>query len=160
MIEQIGKVVATTDGVAWVQTIQQSACASCAASKGCGAAVLEKIPLGKTMQMPVVDRLGVRVGDSVVIGIPDDALLKASFVVYFLPLLLMLALAVAAGRLWPGVEVYSILSGLIGLLAGFALARWISGLDYIARRAQPVMLRKVAEPVAMLAQACGAITNR
>lgn len=144
MIEQTGKVVAVEQGIAWVQTVQKSTCDACSANKGCGTAVLNKLSGGRAMQMPFKDHLGVGVGDAVVVGIPDDALLKASFLVYFMPLILLVLGAVVADNLWPDVELYSVLAGLSGLVFGFFLVKLLSSSSRMATDTQPVLVRRVA----------------
>ncbi len=156
MIEQTGKVVAVEQGIAWVQTVQQSTCSTCSANKGCGTAVLNKLSSGRVMQMPFKDHLGVDVGDSVVVGIPDDALLKASFLVYFMPLLLLVLGAVLADKLWPDNEIYSVLAGLSGLFFGFILVKIMASSSRMAADTQPVLIRRAA--VNMAETSVGTIT--
>lgn len=146
MIEQSGKVVAVEQGIAWVQTIQTSACSSCSARSGCGASVLDKLSGGKVTQLPLTDCLGVSVGETITIGVPDDALLKASFLVYFLPLLSLMLMALVADWIWPDSELHSIGGGIIGLLAGFMLVKRISASTTMALTTQPVMLKKGGAP--------------
>jgi sigma-E factor negative regulatory protein RseC len=144
MIEQTGRVVAVERGVAWVQTVQQSTCNACSANKGCGTAVLNKLSGGRVTQTPCKDHLGVNVGDTVVIGIPDDALLKASFLVYFMPLMLLVLGALVGDHWWPGNELYSILTGLFGLFVGFALVKMIASSSRMEADTQPILVKRIA----------------
>src|SRR5690606_39112889 len=91
MIEERGRVIATNGEEAWIQTLQQSACNTCSAQKACGQKLLNTVTAGRAQQLKVANVLGVRVGDEVVVGIPESALLKASVILYLIPLLGMMA---------------------------------------------------------------------
>lgn len=143
MIEQTGKIVAVEPGVAWVQTLRESACSSCSARKGCGTAVLNKMSSGKSMQTLVVDTLDCQVGDDIVVGVPDDALLKASALVYLLPLVAMVLFALVADAIWATEEIYTIFSSFAGLALGFMGVRKLGQQSSIKDVTEPVMLRKV-----------------
>jgi len=141
MIEQSGKVVALEREYAWVQTLQQSACASCAANKGCGVAVLERMSSGRIRQSLVRNSLETRVGDRVIIGIPEDAMLKASILVYLLPLIMMIVFAVGASMFSDQNELITIVAGFVGLFSGFGLVKILALKGTSARAFEPVMLR-------------------
>jgi sigma-E factor negative regulatory protein RseC len=72
----------------------------------------------------VSDRNDLQIGDQVVIGLGDTALLKASLVLYLMPLVLMFAMAAlfsfAANT---GGDLSSLVGAIIGLSAGLWLAR-------------------------------------
>ncbi|MFO8143014.1 MAG: SoxR reducing system RseC family protein [Marinobacter sp.] len=139
MITETGKVVALTDGKAWVQTIQVSACQSCSARSGCGQRALAKVSGGRANQVQVANTAGAGVGDEVVIGIDEQSLLIASLVVYGVPLLLMVLASIAGHRWFGGTDAAAISGALMGLGLGFGWARrWQSG---NGDRYQPRMLR-------------------
>lgn len=83
--------------------------------------------------------LPVQVGDNVVIGIHEEALLLGSVLVYLLPLLMLLVAAVVVDRLFSQ-ELWSIAAGLVAFLLSWPLVRWRSRL---AREAMPVVMRPV-----------------
>ena len=76
MLEETGVVVAVENDQAWVQTIRKSACASCEAKSGCGQGVLSRMSDGKANQVLVNNTLNLNVGEEVLIGIPEELLIK------------------------------------------------------------------------------------
>lgn len=92
MIEEQGRVVAVERDFVWVETIRQSSCASCSARTGCGQHLSEKYRTGSSFSyIKAISPWVVKEGDMVMVGIPEESLLKASFLVYLFPLLLMMA---------------------------------------------------------------------
>lgn len=124
MITENGKVVAIDGDRAWVQTIRNSACQSCAARHGCGQRALAGATGGRANQVLVANELEARVGDEVTLAIDEAALLRASLLVYAVPLLLMVAGAVL-GHGAGGQDLMAIIGALSGLMGGFTLVRWL-----------------------------------
>ncbi|WP_257266685.1 SoxR reducing system RseC family protein [Endozoicomonas sp. ONNA2] len=92
MIEEQGRVVAVERDFVWVETIRQSSCAICSARNGCGQHLFEKYRFSSSFSyIKAICPLVVKKGDTVVVGIPKASLLKASFMIYLFPLLLMMA---------------------------------------------------------------------
>jgi len=116
------------DGL-WVETIRRSTCGSCSARKGCGHGLLNRLADGRRGYIRVLPGdqsiQGLKVNDQVIIGIPEAVILRGSFIAYVLPILAMLAGAVAAVAWLPGVGELAALPGAAtGLLLGFLLVRW------------------------------------
>lgn len=153
MIEETAQVVATAADGVWVETRRQSACGHCSARKGCGTAVLDKV-MGQKRSRVLVSNphdTVVQVGDEVLIGIDESALVRGSLALYFVPLLsffLFGLLGQVLSRQWllgEG-EGLSILFSLVGLFAGFAWARHYARGD---RRYQPVLLANTTPVVSL-----------
>ena len=87
MIEQIATVVAVKGDSAWVETQRQSACGACSMNKGCGAGLFAKAFGFDSPQLKVTHIQGVEVGDHVVVGIDEQALVRGSFAAYMMPIL-------------------------------------------------------------------------
>lgn len=125
MLQETGIVVADDGQYIWVETVRASACNSCSAKAGCGQAVIgdlfdEKAQMNKNLMRlpsPGVDL----VGQEVTLGIPEDALLKTSILVYGVPLVTLLTGATLAQGLWQN----DLLSGL-GAILGFAVGMLLS----------------------------------
>jgi len=144
MIEETAYVVAADPDGVWVETQRQSACGQCAVRKGCGSAVLSKVLGRKRSRVQVANpnQARVRVGDEVVIGIDESALVRGSMAVYLLPLLSLFLFGVlgqtlARQLMLDNSEGLSIIFSLLGLLLGFAWARRYARGD---QRYQPVIL--------------------
>ncbi|MFN2308769.1 MAG: SoxR reducing system RseC family protein [Gammaproteobacteria bacterium] len=147
MIEETARVIATEAGFVWVETRRQSTCGGCAAKSGCGTAALAKVLGTRRTRVRAIDRQGVQVGDEVVVGIDESALIRGSLAVYAVPLLGLLAGAVLGGvlsaRLLVGGEALTLGLGIAGLLAGLI---WLKGFTVRIRddgRYQPVVLRRL-----------------
>lgn len=146
MIEESARVRGIEGEFAWVEAQRESTCGQCAANKGCGTAVLGKV-LGRRRTFVRARNLrGASVGDEVVIGIREGALVRGSLAVYAVPVAGLLAGAAfgryLAGQLLSGsVELVSVVAGLTGLIAGTAWVRYFA--HHIADDAdyQPVILR-------------------
>lgn len=122
MIEERAQVSSVHDDQVWVETERQSTCGACAANKGCGTAVLGKVFGARQMRVQVRSQIPLQVGDEVVIGIDENALVKGSLAVYVVPLLMMF-LGALCGSWLTGSEHFSVVMGLGGLLIGFAWLR-------------------------------------
>ncbi|AZT83078.1 sigma E positive regulator RseC/MucC [Marinobacter sp. NP-4(2019)] len=140
MITENGRVVAIDGERAWVQTIRNSACQSCAARHGCGQRALAGVTGGRANQVLVANELDARVGDEVTLAIDEAALLRASLLVYAVPLLLMVTGAVL-GHGAGGQDLVAIAGALTGLAGGFMLIRWLQRRS--AHRYEPRLIRIV-----------------
>lgn len=124
MIEERGRVVSVEGNALWVETIRRSACGSCQARAGCGQALLQR--LGGGARQGFIRVLGdgsSRVGDEVVIGVPDTAVVRGSSLVYLVPLLSLFGFSLLAQAMGAG-EPMIIIAGLVGLALGFTAIRW------------------------------------
>lgn len=141
MIEEPGRVVALEDGAVWVETLRKSTCSSCSASAGCGQGLMDKLGVGRNRGLVrALSDLQLQVGDSVVIGVHEDLLLRGAFLVYLLPLLCLFAVALFAQ--WLGLaEPLVILSGLAGLALAWLVLRWRSRRTADDPAFQPVVVR-------------------
>jgi len=77
----------------------------------------------------VENPINADIGDEVIISIADGSILRGIGLVYLMPLL-MLATGAMLGSYWaelPGLrDGYAAAGAMIGLIAGFAIAKWIS----------------------------------
>jgi sigma-E factor negative regulatory protein RseC len=149
MIEESGQVVRVEDGDVWVETRRRSTCSGCAAEQGCGTATLAKVLGQRRTLVRVIARMPLQVGDQVVIGIAEQALVRGSLAVYTVPLLLLLLGAVlgevgAGNGLWDNAELGSLVLGLGGLAAGLLWLKQFTRRIRNDRNYQPVVLRRFA----------------
>lgn len=142
MLEETGVVVAIDNDQAWVQTIRKSACSSCEAKSGCGQGVLARISDGKANQVLVSNSLSLKVGDEVLIGIPEELLIKASVMVYLFPLLVMIVAASVTEKWLSAGDGWIALSGCIGLTLGFLIVKLYSSFHKSDPTFCPKMIRK------------------
>jgi sigma-E factor negative regulatory protein RseC len=152
MIEETAQVVCIDDGDVWVETRRRSTCSACAAEKGCGTAALSKVLGNRRTRIRVLADMPLAVGDSVVIGIGEQALVRGSLAVYAVPLLLLLLGALlgrlgAGSGLWDSAEAASPVLGLAGLAAGLLWLKRFTRHIKDDRNYQPVVLRRLATAV-------------
>ena len=140
MIEEQATVIKCEDKYVWVQTQRQSSCGHCSVKNGCGTQVLSKVLGNKVARVRCLNTkktnsndysFQLSPGDRVVIGMKESALLSGSLLIYFLPLVSMIAfggLAVFIAKLlWPeGIDLLSIVFSFAGLLTGLYIARYQS----------------------------------
>lgn len=145
MIEESARVISVEDGLIWVETQRKSVCGSCSAQKGCGTASLEKVLGRRRTQVMVLSQIAVSPGDEVMIGVQESALLRGSFALYGIPLLLMLLGAVIAEAVvLSQTELPVVMGALFGLLGGLLYVALFSRKAHLDPRYQPVILRIIS----------------
>lgn len=150
MFTEIGKIIAAEEDTVWVQTQSKTGCSSCKVSSTCGSGIVNKAFSHKVFVTPLKNTLNAHINDEVEVGIPEDLVLKASLVVYLLPLVcLLLALALSSLLLPNLSEQGSILSAVIGLAIGFVGVRWFSRRKSQQQQLEPVLLKIVKRPIAV-----------
>ena len=150
MIEEQATVVAFEGDYVWVQTRHKTTCGQCSASKGCGTQVLGKVIGARISRIKCLNDKQLAMGDDVIIGLDENALLSGSLLIYFLPLLLMLVLGGIAVWLSQflavGVDMAAVIGSVSGLLLGLKFAQAITQDRQRESQYQPVILRKVDRP--------------
>jgi len=136
VLKKTATIVKINDQAIWVNTSRQTSCASCVASQGCGVSMLDKYFDKRGAQAPV--QLGAyksedfRLGDNIIIGLPQRSLITSSLLVYFLPLVFMIVFSLFGQLVVAPVvgsfneESLSIIFAFIGLVSGFFFVNFIS----------------------------------
>lgn len=93
-----------------------SACGRCGDKGQCG-----KSPAGPR-RYAVRNLAGARPGDTVIVSVPDGAVLKAAALTYLMPLLFVIGGA-AAGTSWGGEGLPAVAGAALGLVTGIAALR-------------------------------------
>lgn len=140
-LEAGASVVRTSGSVAWVRAERPAGCGRCAEVGGCASQRLSRLLGGAPRTIRVENSFGARSGERVTLSIPEGAMAGASLAAYGIPLLALLAGAVAGGAIAPGAHADLAAAGgaAAGLLAGLGLAR-----GYGQWRAAGLMPRIVA----------------
>jgi len=148
VLKENAYVVSVKDETAWVETQRKSSCGSCQARKSCGTSVLQKVMGNKRTRLKVNNPDHFSVGDEVVLGLKEDALVKGSLLLYALPLLIMFGFAFVMNFFFQVFDIeftegFSILFSMIGLGLGFWIVfmssrRLVDNTDY-----QAIILEKV-----------------
>lgn len=141
MTETPAVVIRAEGGYALVESEPGTGCSRCDSVKGCASASLGKLFCSAPRRFRVMNGVGARPGERVLLGVDEGAVARSAGAVYGLPLVLLLAGAAAAGALGddPGArDLYALGGAVAGLFAGLAVGR---SLDARARF-RPRILRR------------------
>jgi len=125
-----------------VETDRQSSCGHCSAKSGCGSALLSKYFNRNNQPLVVETNLDLDVGDKVLLGLNEDALLRGSFIIYAIPLLLMLILPILMNQFFSS-EIISIFSSIIGFSVGIIYVKYFSIVSRNSEDFSPVVLKRL-----------------
>ena len=129
------------DEYAFLKTRGSSGCGGCTLKPTCGSASL--FSFTPDTNLKVMNTLGLRAGDSVIVSMSSGKLMLGTVLIYLLPLLALFSFAVI-GKMLVG-EITSIMSGLGGLfLALFFVKKYIDHRN-VALQFEPKMLRKIIQ---------------
>jgi len=145
MIEEQAQVIEIRGNQLVLQVQTQSTCGSCAVNKSCGTSVLSKVVGRKFTQFQAENNIGAEVGDTVIVGIAEDALLKGSLAMYVIPIMGMLVFSLVADSMLMEVtsrDLVIAVSGFMGLACGSLLAKLYFQRQSSASLFLPVVLRK------------------
>jgi len=123
LIEEKAIVLSSADGIAQVETQRYSTCGGCSVQAGCGTDMLARVFGNRRNRLSVLNPVDAKPGDRVIIGFDEHTLVKASLIVYLVPLL-SLILGAVTGQLGAqrmdlaSPELAGIFGGFTGLLAG------------------------------------------
>ncbi|MEJ2514780.1 MAG: SoxR reducing system RseC family protein [Gammaproteobacteria bacterium] len=151
MITEAGRVLALEGDHAWIACRRQVECARCAEGKGCGGGVLGRL-LGDRLHRVRAGTggLALEVGDQVLIGLQEDAVMRAAVVVYLVPLVLAV-IGGLAGYSVSDADLAAAVGAAAGIALGLGWARDFGRRHETDARFQPVVLRRVGndacEPV-------------
>lgn len=138
MTESEAVVVRLDGDDVWLEI--RDACSSCGGSAGCG------LGDGKGRRAQRFrNTVGARVGDTVILAVPDGAVLRAVFFCYLLPL--VIALAGAASGMTLGGEPGAMLGAIGGLAGGWLVMRRANGREPApAMRLKPAVIHLHRNP--------------
>ena len=147
MIEEHIEVIEVVGDQLVLQAKTKSACGSCAVNKGCGTSLLAKVVGKKFTRFQVGNSVNAVVGDTIVVGISEDALLKGSLVMYILPIVSMLLCAVLFDFLLsatvPSRDLAIAGGSISGFILGALFSKWYFQRHSSAQHFSPVVLRKI-----------------
>ena len=146
MIEETARVIGIEDNQLLLEAQTKTACNACEVKQGCGTSVMSKIVGRKFTHFRAPNTVNARVGDEVVVGLAEEAMLKGSVMVYLLPLLAMIGFALLADVLLAADaaarDLLVLGSGLFGFVAMLVISRRLLSSDANRSKLNPVVLRK------------------
>ena len=144
MIEELAVVVKIENHQVWVESGQNSACGGCQQKASCSSNALDSVL--KKKSVPVDSDIQLKTGDQVMVAIDENLLLRASLLLYLLPLIALFTGAGIADWLLDN-SLYADLWIAGSALLSFLFSLWLINkaqslliLNYYAR---PVVVRKV-----------------
>lgn len=146
MLEEHAVVVGVEGDGALLEIVRKTPCGLCGKSRGCGIALWGKMFHHKSV-FKAKNQIGATVGDHVIVGVEENALLRSSAMLYGIPLGALLAGAFIAMAFLPEgansgqKDIYAVIGALIGLASSLL---WLKGNvlgQSIGSHDQPVILR-------------------
>ena len=136
MATERGIVLRTDSGAAWVKTIRSSACEGCTAKGSC-----HSMDGGNEMEVKALNTAGARAGDRIVLSFETSSLLKATFLIYVFPIILLIVGA-ALGQLLAPLMAFN--PSVLSVLLGFAF--FFTALFIIKARANKMAKKNAYQP--------------
>jgi sigma-E factor negative regulatory protein RseC len=147
MIEQQAVILSVDDqkdnpqvSIATLEIERKTACGLCGKTRGCGNAIWGKLFAHQSSAFKAQNIINARVGQSVVVGINEKALLKSALLLYLLPLATMLIAAIVAMQV-NNTDISAMVGALIGLLLGLVWVKGYTTSNQYFLFQQPVILR-------------------
>ena len=145
MIEELAVVVKIENRQVWVESGQNSACGGCLQKASCTTNALGSVL--KKKSVPVDSDIQLKTGDEVMVAIDESLLLRASLLLYLLPLIVLFTGAGIADWLLADNAPYADLWIAGSAFLSFLFSLWLINkaqslliLNYYAR---PVVVRKM-----------------
>jgi len=145
MIKERATVVSLSGNRAEVQMQRQSACSHCEMSHGCGTGAIGRLLGKRSKPVKIEVDLNLSPGDEVELGLPEKAFLKASLLIYGLPLLGLFLGSVLADTIFIDSEFMIFVFAMAGLLSGLAVSSRIAKINF-SREFNPEILAVISEP--------------
>ena len=148
MIETEAVIVKIDADVAFVETQRQSGCGHCDTQKGCATSTLSKFFGAKPAFFKALNPVNAAVGDVVVIGVADGAVLKSALAIYFMPLIFVLAGAGLGNFLTPtgaNQDFNAMIGAALGLVVSYIWIKRYTSAVGSNKYFQPVVLRKASD---------------
>ena len=136
MATEKGIVLRTDSQTAWVKTVRSSACEGCTAKGSC-----HSMGGGNEMEVKALNTAGARAGDRIVLSFETASLLKATFLIYVFPIILLIVGA-AIGQMLASLIDFS--PSALSVLLGFVF--FFTGLFIIKARANKMAKKNAYQP--------------
>ena len=142
MVEGTAHVVAVEGNMVWLVPESGSSCGGCASASACGSKGIGTTASRlEARRFQLVNDYNLRVGERVVVGIREHALLKASITAYAIPLAMLLG-AGALAQWAAGSDTITMIAMLAGLALGLGLARLGAGRLLLKGELAPRFIRR------------------
>ncbi len=127
--------------IARLEITRKTACGLCGQTRGCGNSLWGKVFAHRSGNFVAQNHINARVGDGVIVGIDESAVMKSALLLYMLPLAVMFAAAIVVSSLTTS-QLAVLLAAVLGLVSGLLWVKvhTIAGKSYFLGQ-QPKILR-------------------
>ena len=148
MVEEQAIVISTDQHQASLEILRNKPCGLCGQSRGCGLSFFGKLFAHRPNTFKAKNLIKAKVGDLVVVGVEESALLMSSFAVYGIPLVMLLIGAFLGSFLATAAHMDrgTAIGAACGLLLGYIWLKGHAQGNSLDRRYSPIILR-LASPV-------------
>jgi len=136
MATERGIVMRVTPPTAWVKATRTEACKHCEARGSCNV-----IGDGKEVEVEAINEAGARVGDQIILTFETAPLIKAAFLLYVFPIIVMIVGALAGKHLATNVHVDESL-----LSMAFGVSFLVLAVLFVKKKANQLAKRKSYRP--------------
>jgi sigma-E factor negative regulatory protein RseC len=113
----------TAPSIATLEIERTTACGLCGQTRGCGNSIWGKVFAHQSAAFKAQNNIAAKVGDSVIVGIDEQALLKGAALLYLLPLATMFIGMLIATQMRDS-HASALIGAVVGLLLGIT---WLKG---------------------------------
>ncbi len=150
MIEELAIVVGVENQSALLEVIRRKPCGLCGQTRGCGISLWGRIFGHRSNVFKVQNHIDAKIGDSVVVGVEENALMFGAVSLYGIPLAAILVGSVLASQFAPAhsnADLYATGGALSGLVLGLLWLKVNAQGRNLDARYRPVILRSADESV-------------
>lgn len=140
MVKEWATVVRWQNGRALLRYGSSSGCGSCGARKTCGSYALSKIGPNTEHELEIAIEQPLVEGQKIEVGIPEGSLIRSALLVYLTPILGLFILAGLA-QSFDFEQFWVAISGVIGGIIGFYIARKLASNWRDDKAFQPIVLQ-------------------
>jgi len=154
MIEESALVVDVTENEITIVSQVKSSCSSCAQIETCGSGIVAKAIPHRELKMTLpyknqINKISIKVGDSVIIGLPQLNVLYSAWQVYVYPLIGLISFSAVGQWLLQlnifSTELFSICLGFLGGYFGHLLAKFRQQKEEQADKLQPKIIKILSQ---------------
>ena len=144
LTEGIAQVVAVEGNMAWLVPESGSSCGGCSSAVACGSKGIGTVTSRlEQRRFQLINEAGLRIGERVVVGVRENALLRASITAYVIPIAALL-IAGALAQSIAGSDMITMVAMLAGLVFGLWLARVRAGRLMARGELSPRFIRRAS----------------
>jgi sigma-E factor negative regulatory protein RseC len=145
MIEESAVVIDLKNDMAMLEVTRRTPCGLCGQTQGCGISIWGRLFGHRNNVFKAINQINASIGDNVIVGINENALLMSALTMYGIPLLTTLAGALA-GASFPTennilADRYAVIGALTGLMLGLLWLKIRNSGQNSNAGYQPVILR-------------------